>query len=86
MLPSHFLHLPLNEMLPCQLHDISHWTDEKIHELVQGKFSIQACYFQLQVTRAIYEGKDVIACAPTGTRKTLSFWIPTLIANTDKRK
>jgi hypothetical protein len=28
----------------------------------------------------LYAGKDVIGCAPTGTGKTLSFWIPLLMA------
>ena len=32
---------------------------------------------------AVYEGKDVIICAPTGAGKTLSFWIPLLVALKD---
>jgi len=28
----------------------------------------------------LYAGKDVIGCAPTGAGKTLSFWIPLLMA------
>jgi len=30
-----------------------------------------------------YQGKDVVACAPTGAGKTLSFWIPLLMAIKD---
>jgi superfamily II DNA helicase RecQ len=29
---------------------------------------------------ALYAGKDVVACAATGAGKTLSFWIPLLMA------
>jgi len=28
----------------------------------------------------LYAGKDVVACAPTGAGKTLTFWIPVLMA------
>ena len=31
----------------------------------------------------MYAGKDVIACAPTGAGKTLTFWIPILMALED---
>jgi ATP-dependent helicase YprA (DUF1998 family) len=29
---------------------------------------------------AIWEGKDVVVCAATGAGKTLTFWIPLLMA------
>jgi ATP-dependent helicase YprA (DUF1998 family) len=41
------------------------------------------CWFQLKVALAVYEGKDVVACAPTEAGKTLSFWIPLLMALED---
>jgi superfamily II DNA helicase RecQ len=31
----------------------------------------------------VYAGKDVLGCAPTGAGKTLSFWIPLLMAIED---
>ena len=31
----------------------------------------------------MYAGKDVVACAPTGAGKTLTFWIPILMAPED---
>ncbi|KAF7432533.1 hypothetical protein PC9H_004474 [Pleurotus ostreatus] len=36
---------------------------------------------------AIYcDRKDVVACAPTGSGKTLSFWIPLIMAQADGLK
>ena len=32
---------------------------------------------------ALYAGRDVVACTPTGARKTFSFWIPLLMAIED---
>ncbi|KAF9453743.1 hypothetical protein P691DRAFT_639962, partial [Macrolepiota fuliginosa MF-IS2] len=64
----------------------SHWTDDKIREVVQKKFSVRAYYFQIQVAQAIYSGKNIIGYAPTGAGKTLSFWIAMLMAKEDKMK
>ena len=59
------------------------WSVKEIWDLVQAKFNKQACWFQVKVAMALYAGKDVVACAPTGARKTLSFWIPLLMAIED---
>ncbi|XP_006457381.1 hypothetical protein AGABI2DRAFT_50460, partial [Agaricus bisporus var. bisporus H97] len=61
-------------------------TDDKIRAVVQRVFNFRACYYQIQVARAIYSGKHVIGCAPTGAGKTLSFWIPMLMAMEDRIK
>ena len=54
----------------------SKWNIEKIRRLVEQKFRKCACWFQVQVTLTLKEGKDVIGVALTGAGKTLSFWIP----------
>ncbi|KAF5361050.1 hypothetical protein D9756_004492 [Leucocoprinus leucothites] len=41
---------------------------------------------EIQVVRAIYSGKNIIGCAPTGARKTLSFWITMFMAMYNKIK
>jgi superfamily II DNA helicase RecQ len=38
---------------------------------------------QVKIALALYSGKDVIGCAATGAGKTLSFWIPLLMALED---
>lgn len=39
---------------------------------------------QVKIALALYAGKDVIRCAATGSGKTLSFWIPLLMALEDR--
>ena len=56
------------------------WSIKDIRDLVQSKFGKCACWFQVKVAQALHAGKDVVACAPTGAGKTLSFWIPLLMA------
>jgi ATP-dependent DNA helicase RecQ len=59
------------------------WTIQKIRDLTQAKFGKRACWYQVQTALALYEGKDVVECAPTGAGKTMSFWIPLLMALED---
>ncbi|KAM6503169.1 P-loop containing nucleoside triphosphate hydrolase protein [Amanita muscaria] len=40
-------------------------------------------WFQVTIAKALYEGMDVVGVAPTGSGKTLSFWIPLLMAFED---
>ena|ERR1700678_3918817 len=61
------------------------WTVQEIQNLVQGKFGKRPCWYQVKTALALYAGKDVIGCAPTGAGKTLSFWIPLLMAQEDGR-
>jgi ATP-dependent helicase YprA (DUF1998 family) len=53
---------------------------QDVRNLVQDRFRKRPCYFQIKVAQALYAGKDVVACAPTGAGKTLTFWIPILMA------
>ena len=56
------------------------WTPEDIRDLVQREFLKRPCWFQIKIALALNAGKDVIGCAATGAGKTLSFWIPLLMA------
>ena len=56
------------------------WSTQDVRNLVQNKFRKRPCYFQIKVAQTLYAGKDVVACAPTGAGKTLTFWIPILMA------
>jgi superfamily II DNA/RNA helicase len=51
------------------------WTVQEIRILVQEIFGKRPCWYQVKTSLALYAGKDVIGCAPTGAGKTLSFWI-----------
>lgn len=57
------------------------WTIKHIHNLVKLKFQKWACNFQIKVSWALYEKQNnVVGVAVTGSGKTLSFWIPLLMA------
>ena len=56
------------------------WSTQDVRDLIQNKFRKRPCYFQIKVAQTLYAGKDVVACAPTGAGKTLTFWIPILMA------
>jgi superfamily II DNA/RNA helicase len=56
------------------------WTAKRIRELVQDRFDKRACWYQIKVAISLHAGKDVVGVAPTGMGKTLSFWIPLLMA------
>ena len=59
------------------------WTVEEVRLLVEKKFGIRPCWFQIKIALAVYQKKDVIGTAATGSGKTLSFWIPILMALED---
>ena len=61
------------------------WTIQRIWDITEAKFGKRPCWFQIQTALAIYEGKDVVGCAPTGAGKILSYWIPLLMALEDKK-
>jgi superfamily II DNA helicase RecQ len=65
---------------------LSPWTTDRIIDLVQRRFNKRPCYYQIEVAKALYAGRDVIGCAPTGAGKTLSFWIPLLMAQEEKQQ
>ncbi|KAF9495708.1 P-loop containing nucleoside triphosphate hydrolase protein [Pleurotus eryngii] len=62
------------------------WTIESVRELADRKFGKRACLFQIEVALALYAKKDIVACAPTGAGKTLSFWLPLLMAQEEGLK
>jgi len=71
------------------IHDVrskSGWSISKIKDLVEQKFRMWPCWFQVKIAMALYKGKDVIGIAPTRAGKTLSFWIPLLMALEDGKK
>jgi superfamily II DNA/RNA helicase len=70
---------------PCTANTPREWTVQEIRDLVQKKFGKRPCWYQVKTALALYAGKDVIGCAPTGAGKTLSFWIPLLMALEDSR-
>jgi superfamily II DNA/RNA helicase len=61
------------------------WSVEDIRSLVQRKFEKHPHWMQVKIALTLYAGKDVIGCAATGAGKTLSFWIPLLMALEDRR-
>lgn len=56
------------------------WSIKDIRDLVESKFGKRPCWFQIKVALALRAGKDVAGVAATGAGKTLSFWIPLLMA------
>ena len=44
----------------------SKWDVKRVRDLVRDQLGKRACWFQVQVALAIYEGKDIVACAATG--------------------
>ncbi|KAF4569523.1 hypothetical protein EYR36_009316 [Pleurotus pulmonarius] len=56
------------------------WTPQRICDVVQKHFQKRACWYQLEITSALYRGFDVVGVAATGSGKTLSFFTPLLMA------
>ncbi|KAF8988677.1 P-loop containing nucleoside triphosphate hydrolase protein [Cyathus striatus] len=61
-----------------------HWSFNDVRALAQYKLQISLCWTQIKIAIALYTGKDVVACLATGAGKTLTFWIPLLMAVEDK--
>ena len=59
------------------------WGIKEICDLVQAKFNKQPCVLQIKIAITLHTGKDVCGCAATDAEKTLSFWIPLLMALED---
>ena len=52
--------------------------DEEVQKHVQEVFGFCPCLWQIRVVRAILAGDDVITIAPTGSGKSLTYWMPIL--------
>ncbi|KIK76015.1 hypothetical protein PAXRUDRAFT_18508 [Paxillus rubicundulus Ve08.2h10] len=52
-----------------------------MRSVVQDEFGLRPCKWQLQSARYQLESKDVFTVSPTGSGKTLTFWIPLLFNN-----
>ncbi|KAF9225047.1 hypothetical protein BS17DRAFT_684118, partial [Gyrodon lividus] len=50
----------------------------KMKQIVSEKLSISPCTWQLQSVQAQLQKKDVFTISPTGSGKTMTFWIPML--------
>jgi reverse gyrase len=61
----------------------SKWDIARVRRLVKDKFGKVACWWQIQIALGLYKRKDIIGVAPTGAGKTLTFWLPTLMALDD---
>ena len=53
-------------------------SDEEVQEQVHAVFGYRPCLWQIRVVRAILNGEDVITIAPTGSGKSLTYWMPLL--------
>jgi superfamily II DNA/RNA helicase len=60
--------------------DIDIPSEDDIRALVERIFGKRPCLWQIRAAMALCRGKDVITCSQTGSGKTLSFWIPLVIA------
>ena len=57
------------------------WDVARIRQVVYRKLKKRPCWFQIQVAQALYlRQKDVVGISATGSGKTLSFWIPLIMA------
>ncbi|KAF9011587.1 P-loop containing nucleoside triphosphate hydrolase protein [Hymenopellis radicata] len=50
-------------------------SDVEAQDRVKAVFGICPCLWQIKVVRAILSGKDVVTIAPTGSGKSLTYWM-----------
>jgi superfamily II DNA helicase RecQ len=53
-------------------------SDEEVQSQVEEVFGFKPWLWQIRVVRAVLAGEDVITVAPTGSGKSLTYWIPLL--------
>ena len=56
-------------------------SDEEVQRQVEEVFGFKPCLWQICVVRTVLAGEDVITVAPTGSGKSLTYWIPLLYIN-----
>ncbi|KAK7680591.1 hypothetical protein QCA50_016373 [Cerrena zonata] len=62
----------------------STWSVARIWNVVERRMGKRPSWFQVQVAEALYlRQKDVVGISATGTGKTLSFWMPLIMALED---
>ena len=52
--------------------------DEEVQDQVEAVFGFHPCLWQIRVVCAILNGDDVITIAPTGSGKSMTYWMPVL--------
>ncbi|KAF6749506.1 P-loop containing nucleoside triphosphate hydrolase protein [Ephemerocybe angulata] len=55
-------------------------SEDAIRTLVHETFNKRACKWQIDAAIAVLRGHHVMTCSRTGSGKTLSFWIPLVVA------
>lgn len=55
-------------------------SNTEICNVVKSHFGFEPCLFQIEDALAQLRGEDTVTIAPTGSGKTLTFWIPLLFA------
>ena len=50
--------------------------DLKVQEDIEEFFGIHPCLWQIRVAHATLAGNDLVTIAPTGLRKSLTYWLP----------
>jgi superfamily II DNA helicase RecQ len=53
-------------------------SDKEVQRLVEEKFGVCPCLWQIQVVCKILAQDDVITIAVTGSGKSLTYWMPLL--------
>ena len=53
-------------------------SDEEVQDQVEAVFGFRPCLWQIRVVRAILNGNDAITIAPTGSGKSITYWMPVL--------
>ena len=67
----------LGSVMPIKQHTMPD-SDEEVQRDVEKVFGFKPCLWQIRVVRAILAGEDVITIAPTGSSKSLTYWMPLL--------
>ena len=53
-------------------------SDEEVQSQVEAVFGFCACLWQIRIVRGILNSDDVITIAPTGSGKSITYWMPLL--------